>query len=120
VQTSLKASLVQSLSLITDLRMANWGSDLVLECLDDPQTRRRYQVVYRNCQEIRLSLHDAAEATREAEADVIGFLPGKQEFAEPAVLTTDIFELVIVYDRYEIRELPQEAIADETRVGAVR
>lgn len=95
-------------SLVTDVRVSNWGNELVLECLDDPLTRRRYQLVYQNCRDIRWSLHDA-EATRDAEADVIAICPGQGGHAEPAVLTTDIFELAVLYDRVEVRELPPTA-----------
>jgi hypothetical protein len=89
-------------SLVTDIEIGDWGSELVLSCLDDPLTRRGYEVVFRGCREIRWSLYDAAsDAT---EADVIGFCAGTPEHAEPAVLTTDLFELSVLYDRVEIRQ----------------
>ena len=108
MQVATRSGPWQSLSLIVDVQVRNWGSELVLECLDDPLTRRRYQLVYKNCREIRWSLLDA-EPTPAVEADVIGICPGQAEHAEPAVLTTDVFELTVLYDRLEIRELPPAA-----------
>src|SRR5688572_13045649 len=93
------------LSLVTDIRVRNWARELVLVCLDDPVTRRTSELVFANCREIRWSLDDATSIfTEAAEADIIGFRPGKPSYLEPAILTTDLFELSILYDRLEIRE----------------
>jgi hypothetical protein len=104
VQATTPSKTLPSVSLVADVQVRNWGSELVLVCLDDPLTRQSYEFVYKDCREIRLSLHDA-EATRATEADVIGFCEGTLAHADPAVLTTDLFELSILYGRLEIRQL---------------
>jgi hypothetical protein len=104
LQVETLPGVTQPISLITDVQLTNWGGELVLECLDDLLTRRPFQLVFTNCREIRWSLHDP-EATPAEEADVIGFCPGQAEYIESAVLTTDIFEVTVLYDRVEIRAL---------------
>ena len=104
MQTETTPGLAQTISLVTAVQVRHWGGELILECLDDPQTRRPSHLIFTNCREIRWSLHDP-EAVPDYEADVIGFCPGQAEYAEPVVLTTDIFELTVLYDQVEIRAL---------------
>ena len=76
-----------------------------MACLDDPLTRRTDEVVFTNCREIRWSSDEAGAILAAAtEADIIGFGPGQASYVEPAILTTDLFELSIFYDRLEIWE----------------
>jgi len=105
LQTTSPTDAHSTLSLVTGIQIRNWGSELVLRCLDDPSTRRTYELLFTRCREIRWSVDDAAVALEdEVEADVIGFCVGREGYAEPAVLTTDLFEVSILYDRIEIRE----------------
>lgn len=100
-----------SLSLVTDIQVRNWASELVLVCLDDPLTRRTYELIYTNCREFRRSTDEAASILTEAtEADIIGFHPGRASYLDPAVLTTDLFELSVLYDRLEIRETTADTV----------
>ena len=97
-------------ALVTDVRVRNWASELVLVCLDDPLTRRPFELVFTNCREIRWSLDDAASNGADAaEADVIGLRWGQAGLVEPAIVTTDLFELSILYDRLQIREATDDS-----------
>ena len=106
------------LSLVTDIRVRHWASELVVECLDDPLTRRRYELVYANCREVRWSLDEVVAVPEATEADIIGFCPGQAGHVEPAILTTDVFELSILYDRLEIRELTGDQGRQRPQVAA--
>ena len=102
MQATKRSDVALAPSLITDVKVGGWGGDVVLSCLDDPLTRRGYELVFRGCREIRWSPYETTSAD-EAEADVIGFCEGQPGYGEPAVLTTDLFELSVLYDRLETR-----------------
>lgn len=105
VQATPPSPVLPTLSLVTDIRVRNWASELVLVCLDDPLTRRAYELVFANCRDLRWSSDETESISAEAtEADIIGFRPGQASYVEPAILTTDLFELSILYDRLEVRE----------------
>ena len=95
-------------SLVTAIQVRNWASKVTLTCLDDPATRRMYELVFTRCREIRWSNDDAVTSPDATEADVIGFCPGQASYVEPAVLTTDLFELSVLYDRLDVREAPED------------
>jgi hypothetical protein len=62
--------------------------------------------------EIRWSNDDAVAFPNATEADIIGFGPGQAGYVEPAVLSTDLFELSVLYDRLNIRESPADSARD--------
>jgi hypothetical protein len=97
-----QSDLERSVSLITDVRVVEWGRQVIVEALDDPLTRNRLFLVFRDCRDLHWSLH-GDESVAETEADVIGFCTGKGRHREPAVLTTDLFELAIHYGSLEVR-----------------
>ncbi len=89
--------------------MSNWGSKVVLACLDDPLTRRAYEYVFTDCQELRWYLDESGGPLPAKEADIIGFNLGQNGNREPAVLTTDLFELSVKYGRLEVRALTSDS-----------
>ena len=93
----------QTLSLITDVQLRKWGKELVIEGLNDPLNRGQIQLVFKNCHEIRWSLL-TDEAEPDTEADVIGLSLSKAEDGEFAILTTDLFELSVLYQSLEVRQ----------------
>lgn len=90
------------LSIVTDVRLLKWGSEVQIECLDDPVTRQLYVLVFKNCTEVRLHIHELSDAD-DPEDDLIGVLPGKEKYQEPAVITGRIFELWVLYESFEIQ-----------------
>jgi hypothetical protein len=109
------------LSLVTNIRAKKWASEFVLTCLDDPVTRRAYELVFLNCREIHWFSNEAESVLVLAtEADVIGFDRGQAMHVEPAVLTTDLFELSILYGQVEIRELAGVAAQDRQEIASTR
>ena len=65
--------------LLTGVEILSWGRELVLECLYAP-------------------LDHSADTT----ADVIGIDIGADRYAEPAVINTDIFEVIVLYNELTI------------------
>ena len=98
------SSVRSSLSLITHVHVKQWGREVEIEGLDDPVTRKSMRLIFHDCREIRWSNYD--EAASEFEADVIGLCPGSNDYAEPAVITTDLFELSILYRTSKIDSAP--------------
>jgi hypothetical protein len=90
----------QSLALITGIQVRRWGHEVVIEGLDDPSTRQPLRLRFADCRDIHWSNHAPEDA--EVEADVIGFCLGQGDFKEPALITTDLFELSVFYGSCEI------------------
>ncbi|MEH2459442.1 hypothetical protein [Nostoc sp.] len=91
-------------SLITSVNMSLWGSEVSVECVYDPtEDRFPYVLVFQDCRDIRWSLHDSEEV-HEPEADLIGFSMGAESHKKAAVITTDIFELSIIYGSFVLQK----------------
>lgn len=93
-----------SLALITAVRILDWGRRVIVEGVDDPVTRNDFQIDFGDCRELRWSLYEDAPVD-DAEADVIGICLGRDHHREPAVVTTDLFELSIRYGSVETRRV---------------
>jgi hypothetical protein len=89
-------------SLITDIEVSLWGSELSFRCVYDPIGKRLpYKLIFQDCQDIRWTVHDLEEVN-EQEADLIGISLGENEYRQPAVIHTDIFEVSILYRNIKI------------------
>ena len=62
-----------------------------------------FVLVFQDCHDIRLSVHDSEEV-HELEADLIGFSIGAESHKKAAVITTDIFELSIIYGSFVLQK----------------
>jgi hypothetical protein len=92
-------------SLITNIKLSAFGSNLELECIYDPQgIKLSYQLLFQDCNEIQLSIH-SPENIADLEADVIDFQLGQEQHQKPAIIYTDIFELLISYGNVQIQTL---------------
>lgn len=92
-------------SLITNIKLLAFGNELELECIYDPQgIKLPYQLYFQDCNEIQLSLH-SPENSHDLEADIIDFQLGQEQHQKPAIIYTDIFELLISYGTLQIQNL---------------
>ena len=91
------------LSVVTDVRVLKWGSEVQVECLDDPVTRQLYVLVFKNCTEVRWHVHELNDV-QDSEDNLIGVLLGKEKYQEPAVITGGIFELWVLYESFELQK----------------
>ncbi|MEH2275434.1 MAG: hypothetical protein V7K40_11750 [Nostoc sp.] len=91
-------------SLITSVNVFLWGNEVSVECVYEPtEDRLPYVLVFQDCHDIRWSVHDSEEV-HELEADLIGFSIGAESHKKAAVITTDIFELSIIYGSFVIQK----------------
>ncbi|GAA6617114.1 hypothetical protein NUACC26_029230 [Scytonema sp. NUACC26] len=90
-------------SLITSVAVSLWGNKVSIECVYNPAERLPYVLVFQDCCDIRWTMHDS-EKLHETEADLIGFSMGVESHQEAAVITTDIFELSIIYGRFFLQK----------------
>lgn len=107
-------------SLITDVEISHWGTEVMLKCVYAPRGERLpYQLTFHNCQEIQWNVHDL-ESTSDLEADLIGLCLGKESYQQPAVIHTDIFELAIFYDNYSLEQVEISTVKESNDLqGAV-
>ncbi|HXG06381.1 MAG TPA: hypothetical protein VNI77_03535 [Nitrososphaera sp.] len=90
-------------SVITKVEVKLWGNELCISCLYDPSiSRQQYQLLFRNTQEIQWNVHD----TDELESPMIGltgFILGEGKHRKPALITTNVFEISVLYESLSIQ-----------------
>ncbi|HXG07307.1 MAG TPA: hypothetical protein VNI77_08295 [Nitrososphaera sp.] len=91
------------LSIVTDVYLLRWGSELQFACIDDPMNEQPYLLVFKNCREIKWTVLEL-DRVKDVEAELIGALPGKPNYQEPAIIHTDVFEVEILYEEFEIQK----------------
>ena len=90
-------------SLITNVKVSSWGNEVSIECVYNPEERLPYLLTFKDCRDIRWTVHDEEEVG-ELEAEFFGIALGKPEHQKPAVITTDIFEISILYGSFSIHK----------------
>jgi len=89
-------------SLITALHVSQWGSEVAIACLYDPDNARRpYRLVFHACDNLHWEVVNPG-ALRDAEADFIDFAVGVKDGRSVAIIEADIFELVMSYGSYDL------------------
>ena len=90
-------------SLITNIKFADWGHSVLIDCVYIPQKRLKYQIIFSQCNEIKWFINDS-EIINDAEADIIDFTIEKDADKEYAYFHTDIFDLLIYYGNIKIEK----------------
>ena len=88
-------------SLITNVKVSSWGNEVSIECVYNPEERLPYVLAFKDCRDIGWTVHDEEEVG-ELEAEFFGISLGEPEHRKPAVITTDIFEISILYGSFSI------------------
>ena len=88
-------------SLVTTIKVSLWGNEVLIECVYNPEDRSPYVLAFKDCRDIRWTVHDEEEVG-ELEAELLGISLGESAHGKPAVLTTDIFEVSILYGSFSI------------------
>lgn len=92
-------------SLIKSINISLWGNEITFQCLYNPEEPIPYQIIFKDCQEIRWDVYDS-ELANELQADLFGISLGEDHHRKPALITTDIFEISILYGQF-ILEKPE-------------
>ena len=90
-------------SLVTNIKVSLWGNEVLIECVYNPEERSPYVLAFKDCRDIRWTVHDEEEVG-ELEAEFLGISLGESSHRKPAVLTTDIFEISILYGSFSIHK----------------
>ena len=90
-------------SLVTTIKVSLWGNEVLIECVYNPEERFPYVLAFKDCRDIRWTVHDEEEVG-ELEAEFLGICLGQSAHRKPAVLTTDIFEVSILYGSFSIHK----------------
>lgn len=104
-----KMNIEDFLSVVTNVCLLQWGSELQFACLDDPMNEQPYLLVFRNCREIKWTVLEL-DRVKDKEAELIGALAGRPNYQDPAIIHTDIFEVEILYEAFEIQKKERERI----------
>ena len=91
-------------SLVRSVRIVHWGATILVDCVYDPLGERKgYQLSFQGCSQLRIDMMPDAPV-REQEADLLGISLGQESGRQPAVLTTDLFELHVTYEHFQCLE----------------
>lgn len=90
-------------SLVKNVTVSSWGSEVRIECLYNPIERSPYVLVFRDCRDIKWTVHDEEEVG-EPFADLIGIHLGEDAHRQPALIHTDIFEISILYGSFSVEK----------------
>lgn len=106
-------------SLVTDVLVTNWGGSVVVSCLYEPLgSSQPYQLIFQDCLEVRWQVIEL-EDVQESAADLIGFSIGAGAYQEAAVLTTDVFELSIIYGSFILQKNGKGSFIEDKFEGAI-
>ncbi len=92
------------LSVVIGVRTSQWESDLQIECIVDAVDRQPWILHFKNCREVHWYIHES-ESLQDREADLISFKFGKDNHQEQAMLGTDIFDVSVLYESFEMYEI---------------
>jgi hypothetical protein len=85
--------------------LVHWGAIVLVDCIYDPLGEQKaYQLSFQGCSQIRIDMVPDQPAGKH-EADLIGISLGQKEGLQPAVLTTDLFELRVTYQQFRCVKL---------------
>ncbi|MEH2436244.1 MAG: hypothetical protein V7K25_18685 [Nostoc sp.] len=96
-------ALGNSTSLITNVQVVLWGKEVYIDCVYNPDKRLPYRFVFYNCREIKWNLLFPEDAC-DVEADIIDFFLGKENYLQPALFHTDIFQITILYGSFKLEK----------------
>lgn len=87
-------------SLVRSIQITDWGARVLVDCIYDPLGERKpYQLAFHGCSQLSIDLMPDAPV-QEQEADLLGISLGQEGGRQPAVLTTDLFELQVRYQQW--------------------
>jgi hypothetical protein len=90
-------------SIIIGIELAEPGQRVLVRGLYDPKARRPFEMVFTRCREVHLEyLSDEPRPEAGLETPLIGISLGEERHRSPAIITTDAFELSILYDEFRV------------------
>jgi hypothetical protein len=92
----------QSASVVSALELLHWGGEVVVHCLYDPHVRRPYTLHFKNCKDVRLQPIEKGVGDSSG-TSLIGIALGKEGHQKPAIVTTEAFELSVLYEEWDLR-----------------
>lgn len=92
----------QSASVVSGLEFRNWGREVVVHCLYDPLVRKPYTLHFNNCSDVRLQPIENRVGEGSG-ASLIGIALGNDAYQKPAIVTTEAFELSVLYEKWDLR-----------------
>lgn len=96
-------------SLVTNVKVSLWGNEVLIECVYNPEERLPYVLVFKDCHNISWNVYHP-EDVKEPEAEFYGISLGESSHRKSAILTTDIFEISILYGSFSI---PKTALCNK-------
>jgi hypothetical protein len=74
---------------------------------DVVEQRRPFQLVFQGCREIKWEVYQDIDS-EESCTWLVGILLGMPDYQKPAIITTDHFEIHLLYERWKLETAPLE------------
>jgi len=92
-----------SSSVIRKVEVQRWGNELLFNCLYEPyNSRQPYQLIFSNTLDIRWNVHDT-DRLEVPMVDFVGLIIGEENHKKPAIVTTEVFEISVLYESLSVR-----------------
>jgi hypothetical protein len=90
-------------SVVIKVDINTWGNELCVNCLYDPLgSRQPFKLIFSDTREIKWNVHNTDDL-EDAIVALTGFILGDGKHRKPAILTTDVFELFVLYETLSVQ-----------------
>jgi hypothetical protein len=97
-------------SVIVGIELVELGHRVLVRGLYDPHLRSPFEMVFTRCREVHLEyLNDEPQSEPEVETALIGISLGEEGHRSPAVITTNAFELSILYGEFQFVKVDKDS-----------
>lgn len=90
---------------VTEVTTQLWGKERSVGFVYNPHSSNRpFRLLFKDCSICHWEYYGSEGDERDDIADVIGFEIGLDQHRKPAILTTDLFEVIIHYGTLEVEK----------------
>ena len=89
-------------STLVGVEVNRWGTELIVRCLYNPLDPQPYDLIFRGCRRIEFEPYVNDPLNDVSQAEIIGLSLGEKGHQKPAVITSSVVEITVVYSTYEL------------------
>lgn len=103
METLLHNDIIPKVHLVTAISINHWGSEVTLNCTDY-SLQEKIIIGFYKCNSIIFSIYGEG-VDIDGMADIIGLDLGEGQYKKPAVVHTDLFEVLVSYHQIDIQRV---------------
>lgn len=86
-------------SVVVSVEVLDLGRRIVVRALYDPSLRKPFEIAFTKCRDLHLAFF-SDDPRSDSETPLIGIFLGRERHQSPAVITTNTFELSVLYGEF--------------------